>query len=252
MKIGIIGIGKMGSAILQGLLNTNNASDLFIADSNQENLDKIKQEVNKTTAQVIAKECDMIIIAVKPQDFGSLNIKGDNVFISIMAGVKIDKIKNVVGSSKIIRVMPNLAALVQEASSAYCCSKSVTDEEKKAAESLLKTFGTAFEVKEEEMDAVTGLSGSGPAYVAYFIQKLAEAGEKEGLEESYKQALQTVFGTAKLLKEKDIKPEELIAMVSSKKGTTEKGMEVLEGSDLKEILSKTVAKAAERSRELGK
>ena len=256
MKIGIIGIGKMGEAMLRGILKSKKSEDVFIFDIDEQKLRDIQKEtqVNVCSIEDVVKNCDIIILAVKPQDFLSLNIEGNKLFISIMAGIKVSTLKNKLKSNKIIRVMPNICSLVHESCSAYVCNSEVTEEEENETQELLRNIGIVVKVEEKLIDVVTGLSGSGPAYVAFFIESLANAGIKQGLdsETANKMALQTVFGTAKLLKQKKILPDELVRMVSSKKGTTEKGMEVLTNSEFDEILAKAVEKAAQRSRELGK
>ena len=308
MKIGIIGIGKMGEAMLRGILKSKKSGDIYIFDIDEQRLENIQKEthVNACSVEDVVKNCDIIILAVKPQDFLSLNhrnpttpdyhpesalpkglgrisrmpekdnsynwrgtlqstsfrtelsfsehIESNKLFISIMAGIKIDTLKNSLKSNKIIRVMPNICSLVHESCSAYACSSEVNEEEENEAQELLENIGDVVKVEEKLIDAVTGLSGSGPAYVAFFIECLANAGIKQGLdsETANKMALQTVFGTARLLKQKKILPAELVKMVSSKKGTTEKGMEKIKNSDFEEILAKAVEKAAQRSRELGK
>ncbi len=253
MNIGIIGVGKMGEAIARALAKSHDLISLYIYDRDASKSNCIGKElgVNHGNMNNLIQQSNIIIIAVKPQDFESLPAMKNKIIVSIMAGVPIEKLRTKLQSDKVIRVMPNLCCTVQESCSAFACSAGVSKEENAFVRKLLQSFGLAVEVKEELMDAVTGLSGSGPAYVAYLIEQLAEAGKKQGLENAYEMALQTVAGTARLLKEKNCSPEELIAMVSSKGGTTERGMGVLKDSNIASILSETVRKAAERSKELG-
>ncbi|MFH1053016.1 MAG: pyrroline-5-carboxylate reductase [Candidatus Woesearchaeota archaeon] len=260
MKIGIIGTGKMGKAILESLLDIERSSDIYINDKNINYAKQIGEELNVKVVDIkqMIEICDIIIISVKPQDLEELSLEFENIsdklIISIMAGVKISVLKEKLKADKIIRVMPNLCCLVKEASSAYTTREGVSEDDIKYAERIMKSFGTVIRIDEDLMDAVTGLSGSGPAYVAKFVKSLANAGVNQGLSknQSYKLALQTVFGTGKLLKEGKINADELIEMVSSKKGTTVAGMSVIEDSDFEEIILRTVEKATERSKELGK
>ncbi|MFH1317348.1 MAG: pyrroline-5-carboxylate reductase [Candidatus Woesearchaeota archaeon] len=260
MKIGIIGTGKMGKAILESVLGIEKPEDLFINDKNLDYAKQIGEELKVSVVDIkqMIEKCDTLIIAVKPQDLEELSQQigniADKLIISIMAGIKISVLKEKLKSDKIIRVMPNLCCLVKEASSAYTCSEDVSEYDIENAERILSSFGSVIKVEEELIDAVTGLSGSGPAYVAKFVKSLSNAGINQGLseEQAYRLALQTVFGTGKLLKEGKIKADELIEMVSSKKGTTEAGMNVLNDSDFDEIIMRTVSEATERSKELGK
>ena len=150
--------------------------------------------------------------------------------------------------------MPNTPCLVGEMAAGFAVGKNVKDREIKIVEEILNSAGKAFYLKEELLDAVTGLSGSGPAFVARLIEYFIEAGENEGLGKDIaaELALQTFKGTAKLLQESGMTPDELVKIVSSPGGTTVAGREVLENSDVKDILIKTVKKATERSKELGK
>ncbi|MDP7115488.1 MAG: pyrroline-5-carboxylate reductase, partial [Candidatus Woesearchaeota archaeon] len=212
-------------------------------------------EVKNCALNDAFQDSDTLILAIKPQDFDTLNIQAENrIIISIMAGVNIKKIMNKLKTNKVIRVMSNLCCLVKESASAFASSEDVTDQEKEFVKNLLLKFGSAIEVKEKLMDAVTGLSGSGTAYVAHFIDSLTEAGKKQGLsdEQAKDLSIQTVLGVGKLMKENHLSAEELISMCSSKGGTTEQGIKVFKNSDFKKIVAEAVEKATEKSKELGK
>ena len=150
--------------------------------------------------------------------------------------------------------MPNAPCLVGEMAACFARGKYATTKDSKLIKNLLDSGGISFEVEEQKLDAVTGLNGSGPAFVAYLIQAFIKAGIKSGLtrELSKQLSIQTFFGTAKLLKEKNLEPEELISIVSSKKGATLAGRKILESSDLDKILVKAIQKSSKRARELGK
>ena len=148
--------------------------------------------------------------------------------------------------------MPNINCLVGEMAAGFSKGKYATKNDAAIVEKILSSAGIAFEMKEELLDTVTGLSGSGPAFFAYIIDAFAKAGMKHGLSQgaALKLAEQTCLGTGKLLIEKDISPDELIAMVASKKGTTIAGLKVLKKS--RKLLTKTIDAAVKRSKELGK
>lgn len=258
MKLGIIGLGKMGSAIVEGILKHRHFEDIYLYDKKMDYLRTIMKDKDVKIVELneLFDNSDVILIAVKPQDFLELaqKIKGDKLFVSIMAGVKIDTLEKSLDSKRIVRVMPNLNAFVQESSSAYSSTSVVNENELKIVEKILSSFGNHKILSEDLLDAATGLSGSGPAYVAYFIESLAKAGESQGLsyEDSYNLSLQTVIGTSKLIKELNINPNDLIKNVSSKGGTTEKGMGILNESNFNKIILDTVDAATKQSKELGK
>jgi len=202
----------------------------------------------------------VIFIAVKPQDMENVlegikdSVKQDKIIVSIAAGIKISTIEAKLGDRKIVRVMPNTPCLVGEMAAGFTPNKNLREEEITTIEIILNAAGEAIMLKEEMLDAVTGLSGSGPAFVAKLIEAFKEAGKENGLDEetSYSLTLKTFEGTAKLLAKKNMQPSELIKMVSSPKGTTVAGREILDKSDIKEVIKKTIKKATERSKELAK
>lgn len=258
MKIGIIGTGKMGSAMLNGILKFESPKNIFINNIEEEFSLTLEKElgVKSVSKKELIKNSDIIIIAVKPKDFLELasEIKGNKLFLSIMAGIKIETLIQKLNSKKIIRVMPNMCISVDAGCSAYAYTKDVKKEELDYVKKILESSGTAIEVDEKYMDIVTAISGSGPAFVAYIIDAFTTAGVKNGLskEDSYSLALQTFYGTSKLLKETKITPNELIKNVASKGGTTEAGLSVLDNSEIRKIIFDTVLKAKKRSEELGK
>lgn len=264
MKIGFIGSGKMMEALLGSFLNAKlvEKGNVWVSDKSSERTEIMKSNFGVNIAEnnsEVVKNSEIVFLCVKPQDMDSVldeipsSANESQIFVSIAAGVKLEKLKSKL-NSKIVRVMPNTPCLVGEAMSVITFAENVNDENKKVIFDLLNSAGKTLEVKEELMDAVTAVSGSGPAFFAYLIDSLAKAGEKEGLsrEQALLLAEQTALGTAKLLLEKNISPEELSEMVSSPGGTTIAGREVLEKSDVAEVIQKTVAAAAARSRELGK
>lgn len=265
VRIGFIGSGNMAQALIKAILDRGISDTLGIISSDNDvgKLKEIEKEIGiKTTMdnnQVVEKS-DVIFIAVKPQDMGNVlkgikdAISSDKIIVSIAAGIKISSIESILGEKKIVRVMPNTPCLVGEMAAGFTPNSNLTEQEISTIEIILESAGMAIKLEEEKLDAVTGLSGSGPAFVARLIEAFKEAGTENGLSEeiSYKLALKTFIGTAILLDKNKMQPEELVKMVSSPKGTTVAGREVLEKSDIKEVIKDTIKKAIERSKELGK
>lgn len=256
--IGFIGFGKMGSALAKSLVkNSIDKGNIVCFDPNKDLIEKERFVVAADSKEVTEKS-KIIFLCVKPnlieQVLEEIKLEIENrIIISIVAGKKISAIQKIIGEKKIVRVMPNICALAGEAASAFTVIN-LEQEEKEKVKELLEKFGIAIEVEEKNFDAVTGLSGSGPGFIAYFLEAMAEAGEKNGLGkgEAYELALQTLVGTAKLLKESGMNTKELIEMVSSPNGTTIAGRKVLEQGEFKKIVEETITKAKEKSEELGK
>src|SRR3989338_11250071 len=259
-KIGFIGTGNMATALIRSMKDNNR---IISGDKNEEKLQKASKELGIKTAKgnnEVAKNSEIIFLCAKPGDIKGIlqeikpNIK-NQIIVSIADGIKIRFIENIIGKNKkIVRVMPNLNCAVGEMAAAFSCNKNIGANEKKFIKNLLNKAGLALEVEEGKMDAVTALSGSGPAFIGYILDAFANPAEKQTLirEISYNLALQTLFGTAKLLKETKENPESFIKRVASPKGTTEAGLEVLQKSGINSIIEKTIQSAAKRSKELGK
>ncbi len=259
-KIGFIGAGNMAFALIKAIKKAKLASSITVSDINKERLNFVKAQAKITTTRgnkEVLKSSDIIFLAVKPQVIDSVlnEIKDTNkLIISIAAGVKLKHLENKLKKARVVRVMPNTPCLVGEMAAGFAVGKKCKDNDIKIVEELLNSAGKAFYLKEELLDAVTGLSGSGPAFVARLIEAFVEAGKKQGLNKDIatELALQTFKGTAKLLQESGMTPEELIKIVSSPGGTTVAGREILESSNYKDIIIKTIEKATKRSKELGK
>ena len=262
-KLGFIGAGAMAEALIEGMLEQEiiAADSLYISDINQARLDEltakygIKQSADNSD---LVAEVDYIILAVKPQvikkvltEIGPKISREQKVF-SIAAGTELKQIETELNEVPAVRLMPNTAALIGEAAIAYSLGEYAGEETAAVVEELFSAAGTITEVKEELMDAVTGLSGSGPAYIYLIIEALSDAGVNMGLprEKSTELTLQTIIGAAKMVKESDLHPGELKDMVTSPGGTTIKGMQQLEESGLRGILYNTVEAAANKSKEL--
>ena len=209
--------------------------------------------------QEVVEQADVLIVAVKPQDFTAAAeplgpfVRAAQLIISIMAGVPIQRVFKYL-PGRVVRVMPNTPCAVGQMAAGFAAAQNVTERDKQLVKELLGSAGVAVEVAEEQLDAVTGLSGSGPAFVAHLIDSFIKAGVQVGLdaEVSRRLTLKTFEGTARLLSEQNIQPTDLIAMVSSPNGTTVAGRAVLEQSDVEDIIAATVAAATERSKQLGR
>lgn len=260
--VSFIGTGKMATALIGSIYKNNLAKEITASDHNEENLRKLKSKFDaKTTTdnKEAVKNADIVFLCVKPQNVDEVlnEIKDEiksQLIVSIAAGIKLKHIESILKNKRVIRVMPNINCLVSEMAGGFSAGKYATKEDIGEVSKLLNVSGIAVQVEEGLLDAVTAVSGSGPAFFAYFIKSIAGAGVKKGLKKeiAYQLAAKTALGTGKLLLEMKITPDELIEMVASKKGTTEAGLKVLDKCKVKKILEKTVDAAYKRSRELGK
>jgi pyrroline-5-carboxylate reductase len=265
MKLGILGCGKMGSALLKGVLDAGVVvpSDVLVFDvypaAAQQLRDTCRVEVAESGAAVVS-ESEAILLCVKPQDLSEMlanlpDASASKLFISIAAGVTLRSIAASLpgGSHRLIRVMPNTPALIGKGASAYALGESTTAEDAAFVEQLLSAVGTVEQVKEALLDAVTGLSGSGPAYIYTIIEALADGGVLVGLpkDKALRLAAQTVAGAAEMVLLTGEHPAKLRDQVTSPGGTTIMGLDVLEAAGLRSALIRAVKAATERARELG-
>ena len=269
-KIGFIGGGNMAGAMIKGLITASfiEAKNILVVDVIQSRLDELHSEykvrVTKDSREVVSKS-DVVILAVKPQLMqkvleGIADLKIDKkLFISIAAGFPISTMEHILnhGGSRepcIIRTMPNTPALVQEGVTAISAGSEVTKADLKIAHRIFEAIGRTVDVDEIHLDAVTGLSGSGPAYIFMIIEALSDAGVKMGLSRDVANILtiQTVLGSAKLARESGKHPGELKDMVTSPGGTTISGLHTLEAGGLRTSLMDAVEIATQRSIALGK
>ena len=262
-KLFFLGAGKMATAIASGvtaskLMAADEIAAYDVAEAACINFNKLSGVDCCSDVVSGISDSERILIAVKPQMIAEAlaPLSGkleDKLIISIAAGVTIETLTSLTGSGRIIRVMPNTPAMVGEGASAYACGPAVTDCDEKFVCDLLKAVGTVTKVTENLMDGVTGLSGSGPAYVFAFIQALADGGVAEGLSRSasLELAVQTVLGAAKMVKNTGIHPMELCDQVTSPAGTTSRALELLAERGFAGTVTQAVRAAAARSRELG-
>ena len=261
-QIGFVGAGKMARALISALIDGGIASadKIICSDAIPQQLTHIKDQfgvaVTDDNARIIG-DCDIVILAFKPQNFPKAvaDLKGlvrpDLIVISILAGVPIERLEQYM-PARVVRVMPNVACQVGQMAAGYAVGSNVGQDDLARVQRILNCAGTAIPVPQPQLDAVTGLSGSGPAFVAYLIDAFIQAGIAAGLDEQTARplALKTFAGTARLLDEWQLEPAKLIEMVSSPGGTTVAGREIMESSDITEIIKKTVLRATERSKEL--
>ncbi len=263
--IGFIGGGNMAEALIRGLQAGGvPAAKLLVSEPVEERRTFLCDRygvIAMANNQAVAAACDVLIVAVKPQvattaiaEFAS-SVKPDTLLISIMAGVKTGAIEAPFsGPVKVVRVMPNTPALVLTGASALCAGSNADADDLALARRICELVGKAYVIDEKLMDAVTGLSGSGPAYVLTIIEALSDAGVKNGLSRDVATGLaaQTLYGTARLLLETHEHPAVLKEKVTSPGGTTIAGLQVLEQRGLRGALMDAVDAATVRSRELGK
>jgi len=178
--------------------------------------------VTTSNNKEVVEKSDIIFLCVKPNNIKEIleeikNSIQDQIIISIAAGIRIKQIEKVIGDKKIVRVMPNLNCVVKEMAAAFCCNKQITSQDKEKVKKILNFAGLAIEVQEDQMDVVTALSGSGPAFITYILNVISKSAEIQGLSKqvSYQLALQTFLGTAKLLKQTKEDPNNLIKRVAS-------------------------------------
>ncbi len=264
-KFGFIGGGNMAEAIIKGLLAGGMPPSGIAAaepvEARREYLAKTYGVSAGVDNRALVRSSQVIIMAVKPQVCAEVlkamagEDLGGKLFISIMAGVKTETIEALLGgSARVVRVMPNTPALVLAAASAISPGSLATADDLSLACSVFDLLGTTCRVDEKLLDAVTGLSGSGPAYVFTFIEALSDAGVKNGLPRDIasRLAAQTVFGSAKMVLETGDHPAVLREKVTSPGGTTIAGLHVLEREGLRGTIMTAVDVATDRSRELGK
>ncbi len=265
MTVGFLGAGKMGEAMMAGLIRSGlcRPSDLVASDCRKERLRHIHHRLGVSMAPdnaAVARLSRCLVVAVKPYDLEPVlqdlaeGATERHVVLSIVAGRRTDWIERRLPRARVVRVMPNLPCTVGEGMSVYCLGRRARRADARTAVRLLTCFGRVREVPERLFDAVTALSGSGPAFFAYVLDALARGAQKEGLTRSDALLLaeQTMLGTARLLLDTGQEPEALIQAVASPKGTTVAGLTVLTASPVSTILARAIRAAARRSRELSR
>lgn len=264
-KIGFIGAGNMAEALVTGLISSGKftKNDITLSDISPERIKYIRDTYGvRTTVDnaELAGSNDIVVFSVKPSVISQItkdiknSIKSSKIYVSIAAGTTTDFIYSKLKKSiKLARVMPNTPCLVQEGMCGIYFSDNFEENEKKTVAEIFESVGETLIVSDEkDLDAITGLSGSGPAYAAIVLESLADGGVRMGLsrESSIKLAAQTLLGSAKLIIKKDIKPSDLKDMVTSPAGTTIEGIQVLEDYSVRSAFISAVEAATRRSREI--
>lgn len=273
-RIGIIGVGNIGTSILRGLLAADAdiarvRGKVLISDEQKDKLGFFEADPESGSRVVacesneeVAKESEVIILAVKPNDVGVVVkeiapfMNEEKILISVAAGVQTSAIEERLGEAKgrkVIRVMPNIGARVAESVTALCKGKYAVEEDEEIAKACLSAIGDVYVVKESDMDVITGLSGSGIAFFAAVIDAMADGGVYEGLphELSLTIAAKTALGAARLILAGD-KPSEIKAMTASPGGTTIRGLYAMESGGVKAAMMEAVIEATKRAREISK
>jgi pyrroline-5-carboxylate reductase len=265
-KVAFLGAGNMGEAIIKGLLQTGlvPASSIAATDARADRLQQMTRQYGIRAAgsnRELVAEADVVILAVKPQIIGAVvqevagAVDRGKLLISVAAGVPVAALRAALGKpARLIRVMPNTPALVLEGVTAIARAEGLETGDLELAQELFGAVGRVVLLEEDHLDAVTGLSGSGPAYVAIVVEALADGGVKMGLDRATAMTLatQTVLGSARLLIETGAHPGQLKDMVSSPGGTTIAGIAALEEGGIRRTLIGAVERATLRSRELGR
>lgn len=264
MKIGFLGGGKMASALAKGFIEAGlaRAANVIAGDPIEAARAGFKGIGANSTAfnPDVAQFARVIFLAVKPDQASEVlrevspHFTDDHLLISIVAGVPLAKLESALRTgARIIRVMPNTPALVGASATAYALGRGARAEDGELAQRFFSTIGWAVQLKESHLDAVTGLSGSGPAYVFMVIEALSDGGVAAGLprEVATKLAAQTVFGSAKMVLETGLHPAALKDMVTSPGGTTIEGVHELEKAKVRGAFVSAVRAAAEKSKKLG-
>jgi pyrroline-5-carboxylate reductase len=265
-KVGFIGGGNMGEALIKGVLAANLVPPeaVYASDVRIERLRALDQQygvqLTEDNAELV-RQVDIVILAVKPQILPAVvrhiasAVTRKKLLISIAAGVSTATIRAALGKdARLIRVMPNTPALVLEGVTAIAKAEGLEPGDLDTAGEIFSAVGRVVTTDEELMDAVTGLSGSGPAYVAIVVESLADGGVKMGLDRATAMILatQTVLGSARLILDTGMHPGQLKDMVSSPGGTTIAGIAALEDGGVRRTFISAVERATQRSRELGK
>ncbi len=263
--LGFIGGGQMAEALMKGIIAKGlvGPESVIVSEPWEERREYIARECGVRAVSEnlqVFRDAATVILAVKPQVMGVVlhdianGVGGDHLVISIAAGITLNILEGgLPAGTRVIRVMPNTPALVQEGAAGLCRGTHATEQDMELALNLFEAVGVAVQVPEHLMDAVTGLSGSGPAYCFSFIEGLVDAGVREGLtrDVASRLAVQTVLGSARMCAETGKSPAELTAMVTSPGGTTIEGLYQLEKNALRGALMDAVRAAASRSKELG-
>lgn len=265
MKIAILGAGNMGLSFSKSFLKYEliKPENLYLITRNQSKFLKISEDFPKSKIlafdDIQDLDADLIIIAVKPQDFQQVTknfkfqLKENQMVLSIMAGIKIEKIQKLLNHKLVVRAMPNSPTLLGMGITGYTAAEGISFSQLITIERLLNSTGRSVYLEDEELlDGVTALSGSGPAYFYYIVDAMIKAGVEMGIEENLSKLFvkQTMLGAYHLMNNSEKSLEELIKDVASKGGTTEAALQTFNEDNCKEILKKGILNAEKRAKEL--
>jgi pyrroline-5-carboxylate reductase len=265
MKIAILGAGNMGLSFSKSFLKYEliKPENLHLITRNESKFAKISEEFPNskisTFQDVKDLDADLVIVAVKPQDFQNVvdniqfSLKKDQMVLSIMAGIKIEKIQKLLNHPMVVRAMPNSPTLLGMGITGYTSAEGISFNQLINVERLLNSTGRSVYLENEELlDGVTALSGSGPAYFYYIVDAMIKAGVEMGIDENLSKLFvkQTMLGAYHLMNNSEKNLEELINDVASKGGTTEAALKTFEENNFKEVLKKGILNAEKRAKEL--
>ena len=260
MKTGFIGGGNMAEAMIKGM-TSQGMMNIHVSDPKEERRQYIRKNYNVETTESntqVVRSCDIIILAVKPQNMDKVieeigeEVTENKTVVSIAAGITLAFLSSRLKTKKLIRVMPNTPALVQKGMTVMSLCECFSDRDVAVVREIFMSIGEVITLPEKYMNAVTAVSGSGPAFIAYFIEGMIESGIKLGLtnDDARILAVQTAIGTSQLL-DTGMSPSKLREMVTSPGGTTAAGLKTLDEKGFKDILSAAIEAAKNRSEELG-
>ena len=261
---GIAGVGKMGEALVRGLIvgRVVPPTRILVSDAIPPRAQEVAVKHGVAAAasvEELAEHSDILVLAAKPKDMAALvkaiasHVKKDGLVITLAAGVRTGFVEKVLaGRGRVVRIMPNLACAVGEGASAFALGKTATEHDALVVEEIFGSIGRVTMVEEEMLDAVTGLSGSGPGFIAALAHSMIEGGVRSGLprDVAYKLALQTMKGTAELLLIDGLEPMQLYGMVATPNGTTMAGWAVMEREGVPQAVTDGIVAASKRAAEL--
>ena len=261
MKIGFIGAGNMGSAIIKGLIRSESLSEveINIFDVDVKKSEELSKEYDVKSLQNEIEVSDILILSVKPNIYNSIlekikdRIGESKIIFTIAAGINIENIEKIVGKDKkIVRLMPNTPAQVLEGMTAVVFNKNINEEEKRMIFKILDSFGKSIEIEEKLMHVFTGIAGSLPAYVYMFMEALADGGVLEGMprDKTYEIIAQTVKGSAEMLLKTGKHPGVLKDEVTSPSGTTIEAIRTLENGNFRGVVMEAVKSCVEKSKQM--
>ncbi len=260
-SIAVIGAGVIGGSVVKSLLKSGYDGKITVAEIVPEKASELEQLGATVTGdnREAVKEADVVFVCVKPNVLKTVLMEISNetegkLVISTAAAVTVKFCKRVVPKARFVRIMPNVAILVQESFTAYCCDDDVTKEDKEKVKELLGVMGIVMEIEEKHMDAVTAVSGSGPGYISVIVEAIAYAGLKVGLPRDLALtcAAQAVLGTAKLVLETGQTPAQIRDNVTTPGGTTIEAIYEVEGSEVRQALMRAVEAATKKSEKIRK